>query len=298
MAKALLFAGQAAQYVGMGRIFKLKDERYANIIDLANEVMGFNLLDIMIEGPEESLKQTINTQPAVFLHSYLSYIDNKTSADTPVALAGHSLGEITALVAGEVLSFEDGLQLVKARAEAMQMACEKNPSTMAAILGMEDNMVENICAQIEGIVVPANYNCPGQLVISGSHDSIKKAIEQCKEAGARRALEISVGGAFHSPLMEPAMAEFKNAVNNVDFNDAQIPIYQNVDAKPHTNAEEIKSNIINQVVSPVKWSQTIQNMISSGINEFCEVGGKGKILMGMVRKVSREVSMNVWGENE
>ncbi len=293
MAKAYLFAGQAAQFVGMGHSLSANYQQY---FDEANEVMGFDLSKIMIEGPEEDLKQTINTQPAVFLHSYLVWLANHGAHDAPAAVAGHSLGELTALVVAGVISFEDGLNLVKSRAEAMQMACEQNPSTMAAILGMEDAIVEKICDGIEEVVVPANYNCPGQLVISGSKEGIDKAIEACKEGGARRALEISVAGAFHSPLMEPAVEQFKAAVDRVNFNDAQIPLYQNVLADAIIDGATIKQNIINQVTSPVRWTQTIMNMIYNEINHFVEIGGKGKILQGMVRKVSREVETEVWVE--
>ncbi len=291
--QAYLFAGQAAQFVGMGE--QLNAE-YQEVFDKANDLLGFDLRKVMLEGPEEALKQTINTQPAVFLHSYLVW--SKYHADHPVpsALAGHSLGELTALVVGGVISFEDGLSLVKSRAEAMQAACEQNPSTMAAILGMDDEVVEKICGDISEVVVPANYNCPGQLVISGSKEGIVKAIAVCQEQGARRALEISVGGAFHSPLMEPAVEPFASAVEAISFNDAKIPIYQNVTAQAVTSGDEIKRNIIDQVTSPVRWTQTIQNMIGDGIEQFVEIGGKGRILQGMVRKVSRDVETEVWKE--
>jgi len=291
--QAYLFAGQAAQFVGMGE--QLNAE-YSEVFDRANELLGFDLRTVMLQGPEEALKQTINTQPAVFLHSYLVWSKYHNDHPTPAALAGHSLGELTALVVGEVISFEDGLSLVKSRAEAMQSACEQNPSTMAAILGMDDEAVENICADIPEIVVPANYNCPGQLVISGSKEGIDKAIAICQEQGARRALEISVGGAFHSPLMEPAVEPFASAVEAINFSDAKIPIYQNVTAQAVSSGDEIKRNIIDQVTSPVRWTQTIQNMIDAGIEEFVEIGGKGRILQGMVRKVSREVATEVWKE--
>ncbi len=293
MAKAYLFAGQAAQFVGMGQSLTADYQKY---FDQANDVMGFDLSKIMIEGPEEGLKETINTQPAVFLHSYLVWLKNHATHNEPNAVAGHSLGELTALVVAGVISFEDGLNLVKSRAEAMQMACEQNPSTMAAILGMDDALVEEICGSIDEVVVPANYNCPGQLVISGSKEGIDKAIEACKEGGARRALEISVGGAFHSPLMEPAVEKFKAAVNEVSFHNAAIPVYQNVVAEAVTDAQTIKQNIIDQVTSSVRWTQTIKNMMANDINHFVEIGGKGRILQGMVRKVSREVETEVWVE--
>lgn len=291
--QAYLFAGQAAQFVGMGE--QLYDA-YQGVFDQANEILGFDLTKVMLGGPEEALKQTINTQPAVFLHSYLVWSKYHADHPTPSALAGHSLGELTALVVGGVISFEDGLSLVRSRAEAMQSACEQNPSTMAAILGMEDEVVEKICADIPEVVVPANYNCPGQLVISGSKEGISKAITVCQEQGARRALEISVGGAFHSPLMDPAVEPFATAVEAISFNDAKIPIYQNVTAQAVTKGDEIKRNIIDQVTSPVKWTHTIQNMISDGIQQFVEIGGKGRILQGMVRKVSRDVETEVWKE--
>jgi [acyl-carrier-protein] S-malonyltransferase len=216
----------------------------------------------------------------------------------PEAMAGHSLGEITALVVAGVLSFEEGMYLVKRRAEAMQMACDQSEGTMAAILGMEDARVEEICHQINEIVIAANYNCPGQLVISGSKKGIAEAIKMCQEAGAKRALEISVGGAFHSILMQPAMEDFQKAVGEINFSDSTIPIYQNVDGLGYKSAEDIKANLISQLVSPVKWTQSVQNMINDGVDTFVEIGGKGKILMGMVRKISRDVNINVWIENE
>lgn len=297
MKRALLFPGQAAQFVGMGQHLYASGGQSKEIIEQANDLMGLDLSKAMFEGPVETLTQTIYTQPAVFLHSYLVYLDQNDNAEFS-AVAGHSLGELTALVAAGVLSFEDGLRLVKARAEAMQMACDKVPGTMAAILGMGDADVEAICAGIDAIVIPANYNCPGQLVVSGSKEGIDAAIEKCKEAGARRALEISVGGAFHSPLMEPAMDAFREAAEATTFNDAKIPVYQNVDAKAHTDATEIKANIIKQVISPVRWTQSIQNMIADGIDTYVEVGGKGKIIMGMLRKISREIEVSLWSEQE
>ncbi len=296
MGKAFLFPGQASQFVGMGQQLAAKSPELKSIIDKADDVMGLDLSTVMYEGPEEKLKETIYTQPAVFLHSYLVWRDQAGDA-TPDAVAGHSLGELTALVVAGVLTFEEGLYLVKKRAEAMQAACEQNPSTMAAILGMEDAAVEELCAGIDAVVVPANYNCPGQLVISGSKEGITAAVEAAKEAGARRALEISVGGAFHSPLMEPAMEAFSAAVGEVSFSDAQIPVYQNVDAKAHQDKDEIKENIIKQVISPVRWTQSIQQMIADDIDSFVEIGGKGKILLGMLRKISRQVEAEVWVEN-
>ncbi len=294
MSTALLFPGQAAQFVGMGSKITSSDPKAQELMTQADEILGYALSEIMYQGPVEKLTETIYTQPAVYVHSMLVY-QKMASLKAPIALAGHSLGEISACVAAEVMSFEDGLRLVQKRAEAMQKACELNPSTMAAVLGMDDEIVESICESIEG-VVPANYNCPGQLVISGTKEGIAAAIEVCKEKGAKRALEISVGGAFHSPLMEPAMVAFKKAISAIDMKDAKIPVYQNVDAQPHTAAEEIRANLIDQVISPVRWTSTMNKMIADGISEFVEVGGKGRILLGMLRKISREVESVVWQE--
>lgn len=294
MKTALLFPGQAAQFVGMGAKISASSETAQTMMTHADNILGYKLSEIMAEGPAEKLTETIYTQPAVYLHSMLVYEQLKGSAE-PTAVAGHSLGEITACVAAGVMTFEDGLLLVRKRAEAMQSACELNPSTMAAVLGMDDEKVEEICAGIDD-VVPANYNCPGQLVISGSKEGITKAIEKCKEAGAKRALEIAVGGAFHSPYMQPAMDDFKEAILSVEMKDASIPVYQNVDTKPHTTAGEIRENLINQVISPVRWTGSINRMITDGIENFIEVGGKGKILLGMLRKISREVGSELWQE--
>ncbi|MFT4568570.1 MAG: [acyl-carrier-protein] S-malonyltransferase [Saprospiraceae bacterium] len=295
MAQALIFPGQAAQFVGMGsKITNLRSKAKA-LINQADDILGYKLSEIMYQGPEELLKETKYTQPAVFVHSYIVYDAHKDSL-SPSAVAGHSLGEITACVAAGVMSYEDGLRLVQVRAEAMQYACEHNPSTMAAILGLEDGIVESICNNIEGTVVAANYNCPGQLVISGTSEAIHQAIVAAKEAGARRALEIPVGGAFHSPLMEPAVEKFKTVIEGMDFNDANIPVYQNVNAMATQDAESIKTNLIAQITSPVRWTKSIQEMISDGVGEFVEVGGKGKVLMGMVRKISREVEIRQWQE--
>lgn len=297
MATAFIFPGQASQFVGMGQSLNKKRPEYQSIFEAANDIMGFNLSEVMFHGPEEKLKETVYTQPAVFLHSYLVHmdVDDKISPD---AVAGHSLGEITALVVAGVLSFEKGLYLVKRRAEAMQKACEMSEGTMAAILGMEDSKVEEICNRIDEVVIAANYNCPGQLVISGSKKGIEEAMRICQNAGAKRALEISVGGAFHSALMQPAMDDFRSAVEKINFRDSKIPIYQNVDGLPYQSAETIKTNLISQLISPVRWTQSIQNMIDNGIDNFIEIGGKGKILMAMVRKISRDVNINVWIENE
>lgn len=291
-----VFAGQAAQFVGMGKYLADTDIRSKDMIGQADEILGYALSNIMFDGPNELLTQTIHTQPAVFLHSVLVYKHN-FKGEMPFAVAGHSLGELSALVCAGVLSFEDGLRLVQKRAEAMQEACDTSPGTMAAILGMEDDIVETICASINEIVVPANYNCPGQLVISGSKEGIEEAVKLCSEQGAKRAMEINVGGAFHSPLMEPARVKFQDAVNSVSFADAMIPVYQNVDASAHTSAAEIKENILAQVTSPVKWTQCINQMIEDGAEEFVEVGGKGRILMGMIRKISRDINTQVWTEN-
>jgi len=295
MGRVLLFPGQAAQFVGMGEKLVSEHDQAASLMKKADEVLGYALSKIMYEGPEERLKETIYTQPAVFVHSMLVYDTHKDTSAPTVAVAGHSLGEISACVAAGVMSFEDGLRLVQKRAESMQQACELQPSTMAAVLGLEDTNVEDICEDIDG-VVPANYNCPGQIVISGTIDGINQAIEVCKEQGARRALQLSVGGAFHSPLMEPAMQSFKEAISAVIMKEAVVPVYQNVDAQPHTDPEVIRQNLIQQVTSPVRWTSSIQNMISDGHDQYVEVGGKGMILMGMLRKISRDISVDIWGE--
>lgn len=294
MKTALLFPGQAAQFVGMGTKISSSSDAAQSMMTKADDILGYKLSEIMAEGPVEKLTETIYTQPAVYLHSMLVYEQHKRAAQ-PVAVAGHSLGEISACVAAGVMTFEDGLMLVRKRAEAMQRACVLNPSTMAAVLGMEDEKVEAICAGIDD-VVPANYNCPGQLVISGSKEGISEAIEKCKEAGAKRALEIAVGGAFHSPYMQPAMDDFKQAILSVEMTDATIPIYQNVDTQPHTAAGEIRDNLISQVISPVRWTASINRMIADGTDNFIEVGGRGKILLGMLRKISREVGSELWQE--
>lgn len=294
MKTALLFPGQAAQFVGMGAKITASSASAQAMMNKADEILGYKLSEIMSEGPVEKLTETIYTQPSVYLHSMLVYEKHK-GAIAPVAVAGHSLGEISACVAAGVMTFEDGLLLVRKRAEAMQRACEQNPSTMAAVLGMDDEKVEAICAGIDD-VVPANYNCPGQLVISGSKEGITAAIDKCKEAGAKRALEIAVGGAFHSPFMQPAMEEFKEVIMSIKMNDAIIPVYQNVDTKPHTTADDIRNNLISQVTSPVRWTSSINRMINDGTEHFIEVGGRGKILLGMLRKISREVGSELWQE--
>ena len=294
MKSALLFPGQAAQFVGMGTKLVASSSKANDLLQQANEILDFDLGAIMASGPEEKLKETKYTQPAVFVHSLMVYESRKDEA-TPDAVAGHSLGELSACVVADVFSFEEGLRLVQKRAEAMQLACEMAPSTMAAVLGMSDEDVEAICDEIDGVVA-ANYNCPGQIVISGTFEGINKAVEVCKVRGARRALQIPVGGAFHSPLMEPAQKAFAEAIRSVTMNNAQIPIYQNVNALAVTNADDIRKNLIDQVTSPVRWTKCIQSMIGDGIGQFIEVGGKGKVLLGMMRKISREVEATGWLE--
>jgi [acyl-carrier-protein] S-malonyltransferase len=286
--KAYVFPGQAAQFEGMGKDLYETSDLAKQLFEQANDILGFRISDVMFTGSMEDLTQTKITQPSVFLHSI---IKAKMAGDAfqPEAVAGHSLGEFSALVAAGALSFEDGLRLVYARAMAMQKACEQNPSTMAAILGLEDDKVEEVCAAItEEIVVPANYNCPGQLVISGSMRGIELACEAMKAAGARRALPLKVGGAFHSPLMMPAQEELAKAIESTHFTSPQCPVYQNVNAKPSMDAEEIKANLIAQLTAPVRWTQTIQNMVNDGVSHFYEVGGAGGVLSGMIKKISKE----------
>jgi len=283
---AYVFPGQGAQFVGMGLDLYEKYPLAQELFEQANEILGFSITDIMFEGTPEDLRQTKVTQPAIFLHSVIL---SKVMGDTfrPDMVAGHSLGEFSALVANGSLNFEDGLNLVSQRALAMQKACELQPSTMAAVLGLEDEKVENICAQTQGIVVPANYNCPGQLVISGEVEAITKACDSLKEAGARRALVLPVGGAFHSPLMEPAREELATAIEQTAFGVPQCPIYQNVTTKAVTDSDEIKRNLISQLTAPVKWTQSVQNMVKDGATLFTEVG-PGKVLQGLVRKIEPE----------
>lgn len=286
MKHAYIFPGQGAQFPGMGKNLYDSNEQAKALFEQANEILGFRISDIMFSGTDEELKQTKVTQPAVFLHSVITFLVHPELK--PQMTAGHSLGEFSALVAAGVLSFEDGLKLVYQRAIAMQKACEQNPSTMAAILGLEDAKVEEVCAGItDEIVVPANYNCPGQLVISGSIAGIEKGCEAMKTAGAKRALVLQVGGAFHSPLMEPARKELEEAIEATKFEQADCPVYQNVDAKPYINAEEIKRNLINQLTAPVRWTQTIQNMVADGATEFTECG-PGNVLQGLVKKIHKE----------
>jgi len=288
--KAYIFPGQGAQFTGMGLDLYEKYPEAQKLFEQANTILGFSITDIMFEGTAEQLKETKVTQPAIFLHSVI--MAKVLGADfKPEMVAGHSLGEFSALVANGVLTFEDGLKLVSQRALAMQKACELKPSTMAAILSLEDKVVEDTCAEIEGIVVPANYNCPGQLVISGDIDAINNACKVLTEKGARRALVLPVGGAFHSPLMEPAREELAAAIENTTFSEPTCPIYQNVPAKAVHTAEEIKKNLVAQLTAPVKWTQTIQQMIKDGATEFTEVG-PGKVLQGLMRKIDRSVTAN------
>jgi [acyl-carrier-protein] S-malonyltransferase len=286
--KAYVFPGQGAQFEGMGKDLYESSEIAKDLLDKANEILGFSITDVMFNGTKEELVQTKVTQPAIFLHSIVK-ARMAGEAFNPDVVAGHSLGEFSALVAAGALEFEDGLRLVSQRALAMQKACEMQESTMAAILGLDDEVVEKVCAGIEEIVVPANYNCPGQLVISGSIEGINQAVEQLKAAGARRALVLSVGGAFHSPLMEPAKAELQAAIENTTFSAPKCPIYQNVDAKPTQDAEVIKANLIAQLTAPVRWTQTMLNMIEHGVESFVEVGGTGKVIQGMIKKVDRKI---------
>ena len=286
--KAYVFPGQGAQFTGMGLDLYENSPLAQEYFEKANDILGFSITDIMFEGTAEQLKQTKVTQPAIFLHSVILA---KVLGDSfqPEMIAGHSLGELSALVANDVLSFEDGLTLVSKRALAMQKACESKPSTMAAVLGLEDGIVEETCAEIEGVVVAANYNCPGQLVISGEFSAVEKACELLTEKGARRALLLPVGGAFHSPMMEPAREELAAAIEATEFRNPSCPVYQNVTASAVVNPEEIKKNLILQLTAPVKWTQSIQAMIADGGTEFIEVG-PGKVLQGLMRKIDRSVT--------
>lgn len=283
--KAYIFPGQGAQFTGMGADLYEKSAEAKDLFQQANDILGFKITDIMFEGSAEDLKQTKVTQPAVFLHSVIL---SKVLGDSfkPDMVAGHSLGELSALVANKVLNFEDGLKLVFKRAQAMQKACEMEPSTMAAVLGLEDELVEAVCAETEGTVVAANYNCPGQLVISGEVSAVEKACEALKERGARRAMILPVGGAFHSPLMEPARKDLAEAIESTKFNTPICPVYQNVTTFAVSNPEEIQKNLEYQLTSPVKWTQSVQNMIKDGGKEFIEVG-PGKVLQGLVKKIDR-----------
>ena len=287
MKKAYVFPGQGAQFVGMGKDMYENSELAKELFEKANEVLGFRITDLMFEGTDEDLRQTKVTQPAIFLHSVIL---TKAYADkfTPSMVAGHSLGEFSALVAAGALDFEDGLKLVYKRALAMQKACEAVPSTMAAVIGLADEKVEEICASIDGVVVPANYNCPGQLVISGSHEAIDAACEKLSEAGARRALKLPVGGAFHSPLMDPAKEELAAAIEQTTFKTPICPVYQNVSTKAETDPEVIKKNLVAQLTAPVKWTQSVQNMVADGMEQLVECG-PGAVLQGLMKKINKEV---------
>ena len=286
--KAFVFPGQGAQFVGMGKDLYDNNPLAKELFEKANDILGFRITDIMFSGTDEELKQTKVTQPAVFLHSVISALCMGEDV-APDMVAGHSLGEFSALVAAGALNFEDGLKLVYARAMAMQKACEAAPSTMAAIVGLDDATIENVCTEINtenNVVIPANYNCPGQLVISGNVEAVKAACEKLKAAGAKRALLLPVGGAFHSPLMQPAKDELQAAIEATTFNTPKCAVYQNVDAQAHTDAEEIKANLIAQLTASVRWTQEVQNMIAAGATDFTECG-PGKVLQGMIGKIAK-----------
>lgn len=289
--KAFVFPGQGAQFAGMGKDLYESNPLARELFDKADEVLGFKITDIMFNGTDEDLRQTKVTQPAVFLHSVISALC-MGDGFKPEMVAGHSLGEFSALVAAGALSFEDGLRLVHARALAMQKACEAAPGTMAAIIGLADEKVEELCAAVSttgNVAVPANYNCPGQLVISGNVDAVNAACEKMKEAGAKRALPLKVGGAFHSPLMQPAKDELQAAIESTEFSTPKCPVYQNVDAKPYTNPVEIKANLIAQLTSAVRWTASVQNMIADGADDFTECG-PGKVLQGMIGRIDKTVN--------
>lgn len=288
--KAFVFPGQGAQFTGMGKDLYESNELAHNMFELANDILGFRITDIMFNGTDEDLRKTDVTQPAVFLHSVISCLTNCGDI-VPDMTAGHSLGEFSALVVAKAISFGDGLRLVSKRAMAMQKCCEANPSTMAAVLGLEDSLVEEICAKVNGVVVPANYNSPGQLVISGTNEAVDEACALLKEAGAKRAIKLPVGGAFHSPLMEPARKELEIAIAATQYNVPACPVYQNVDAKPHLSAEELKTNSIAQLTSPVRWTKSVQNMIADGATEFMEFG-PGQVLRGLIHKIDKNVTTN------
>ncbi|MDR3129021.1 MAG: ACP S-malonyltransferase [Tannerellaceae bacterium] len=290
--KAFVFPGQGAQFSGMGKTLYETHEAARVLFDQADTLLGFKITKLMFEGSVEDLKQTKVTQPAVFLHSVATV--KKIADFQPDMVAGHSLGEFSALVAAGVLSFEDGLQLVSIRAQAMQKACEQRASTMAAVLGLPDEIVEDVCDKVEDVIVCANYNCPGQVVISGTIDGIEAACLKLLEIGAKRALKLVVGGAFHSPLMEPARAELEKAIGIIPFSRPICPVYQNVNAKPSVDPEEIKTNLITQLTSPVRWTQCVQNMIADGADFFIEAG-PGTVLQGLIRKINKDVSVESIG---
>ncbi|MCO6490628.1 MAG: ACP S-malonyltransferase [Phaeodactylibacter sp.] len=285
--KAYVFPGQGSQFEGMGKDLYESSPAARQLMDSANDILGFDIIDIMFKGRAEDLKQTRVTQPAIFLHS-VAKAKMAGESFRPDTVAGHSLGEFSALVAAGALTFEEGLELVYNRALAMQKACDVVDSTMAAILGLEDEVVEKICGEVDEMVVPANYNSPGQLVISGTVSAVGKAVEKLQQAGARRAVILPVGGAFHSPLMQPAKEELQAAIEKARFSQPSCPVYQNVDASPQVDPERIKANLIAQLTAPVRWTQTVKNMINDGVTEFIEVGGTGSTLQGLVKKVDRK----------
>lgn len=288
--KAFVFPGQGAQFVGMGKDMYDNNPVAREMFEKANEILGFRITDLMFNGTDEDLRQTKVTQPAIFLHSVIlaKTLENEIKPDMA---AGHSLGEFSALVAAGALSFEDGLRLVSARAQAMQKACELKPSTMAAIIALPDEKVDEICSSVDGVVVCANYNCPGQIVISGEIEAVNEACEKAKAAGAKRALPLKVGGAFHSPCMEPARAELAAAIEATPVHTPICPVYQNVDAKPHTDPAEIKANLVAQLTAPVRWTKTIENMVADGATEFIEIG-PGKVLQGLISKINKEAAVS------